>query len=256
MAIDRFLWQKSVDEEFSESYPCPRCPKGYVRRGENPVVLIEPHHSIREHSSEEWDPDWIRMSFTTMLTCDNASCGELVAVSGRASVDPYEEYNDEGESIDSGYNTVLRPVSMFPAPPLFPIPRSFPKKVQEELRLAFQLFWADLSASTSRLRTSLERVLDAKGIATGIPDKNGKLRRLSLFDRIDLFEKASQDTEIAESMTALRVVGNLGTHGDEVTQGDYFDLLEVYEDTLTEIFEQRKAELKAKKLALIALKNT
>jgi Domain of unknown function (DUF4145) len=253
MAIDRSIWTTYVDEQFENSYPCPRCSKGRVRRGENAVVMVEPHHSKREHGNEEWDPDWIRMSFTTMLTCDYSPCGEIVAVGGRAGVEEYQEYGDYGEPTGSGYTTYLKPASMFPAPPLFPIAKSFPQKVQEELQLAFQLFWTDLSASTSRLRTSLERVLDSQGIATTFHDKNGNPKRLSLFDRIDLFEKASMDSDIAESMTALRVVGNLGTHGDEVTKGDYFDLLEVYEDALSEIFEQTTAKLKAKKLSLIAL---
>ena len=255
MTIDRSIWQTQVDEEFRNSYPCPRCSKGRVRRGDNPVALTEPHHSQREHATDEWEPDWIRMSFTTMLTCDSVSCGEVVAVSGRAGVEGYEDYNEYGEPEGSGYSTWLKPVSMFPAPPLFPIAKNFPPKVQDELKLAFQLFWTDRSASTSRLRTSLERVLDEQGIATSAPDKFGKPHRLSLFERIDLFDKASQDADTAESMTALRVVGNLGTHGDEVAQGDYFDLLDVFEDALAEIYEQKKAKLKAKKLSLIALKN-
>lgn len=254
MAIDRSIWQRHVDENFSNSYPCPRCTKGRVRRGDNQVVLVEPHHSKREHASDDWDPDWIRMSFTTMLICDQASCGEVVAVSGRAGVEHYCQYGYDGEPDDSGYATWLQPTSMFPAPPLFPIAKNLPQKVKDELKLAFQLFWTDRSASTSRLRTSLERVLDDQGVATSEPDKSGKLRRLILFERIDRFEKASQDVDIAESMTAMRIVGNLGTHGDEVVEGDYFDLLDVYEDALSEIYDQKTAKLKAKKAALIALK--
>lgn len=254
MAIDRSIWRTHVDENFSNSYPCPRCNKGRVWRGDNPVVLIEPHHSSREHGTEEWEPDWIRKSFTTMLICDNATCGEVVAVSGRAGVEYFQYYGYDDELDQSGYNTWLQPVNMFPAPPLFPIAKKLPPEVKKELKLAFQLFWTDRSASTSRLRTSLERVLDEKGIATSAPDKNGKPQRLTLFARIDLFEKATKDAEIAESMTAMRIVGNLGTHGDEVTEGDYFDLLDVFEDALAEIYEQKTAKLKAKKLALIALK--
>ncbi len=45
-------------------------------------------------------------------------------------------------------------------------------------------------------------------------------------------------------------MGNLGTHGDEVKPGDYFDLLDVYEDALPEIYEQKTANPKAKKKAL------
>ena len=254
MAIDRSIWQRHVDEHFSNSYPCPRCNKGQVRRGDNQVVLVEPHHSKREHGSDDWDPDWIQMSFTTMLICDNTNCGEVVAVSGRAGVEHYSHYGYDGGPDESGYSTWLQPISMFPAPPLFPIAKTLPRKVKEELELAFQLFWTDRSASTSRLRTSLERVLDDQGVATSEPDKSGKLRRLTLFERIDRFEKGSKDADIAESMTAMRIVGNLGTHGDEVVEGDYFDLLDVYEDALSEIYDQKSAKLKAKKAALIALK--
>lgn len=254
MTIDRSIWQRHVDKNFENSYPCPRCNKGRVRRGDNIVVLVEPHHSVREHKTDDWEPDWIRMSFTTMLNCDNASCGEVVAVSGRAGVEYYNHHGYDGEPEDSGYNTWLQPISMFPAPPLFPIAKNLPLKVKEELRLAFQLFWTDRSASTSRLRTSLERVLDAQGVATSKQEKIGKLRRLSLLERIDLFEESTKDADIVESMTAMRVVGNIGTHGDEVTEGDYFDLLDVYEDALAEIYDQKTAKLKAKKSALIALK--
>lgn len=254
MAIDRSIWQRHVDANFSNSYPCPRCNKGRVRRGDNQIFLVEPHHSKREHGSDDWDPDWIRMSFATILICDNSSCGETVAVSGCAGVEYHYHYGYNGEPEESGYETWLKPVSMFPAPPLFPIAKALPRKVKEELKLAFQLFWTDRSASTSRLRTSLERVLDDQGVATSEPDKSGNMRRLTLFERIDRFEKASKDTDIAESMTAMRIVGNLGTHGDEVVEGDYFDLLDVYEDALSEIYDKKSAKLKAKKAALIALK--
>jgi hypothetical protein len=254
MAIDRSIWRKHLDESFSNSYPCPRCNKGQVRRGDNPIVLVEPRHSSREHGIEKWEPEWISMSFTTMLICDKATCGETVAVSGHAGVDYFEHRDHHGELEDSGHYKWLQPVSMFPAPPLFPIAQKFPPKVKKELNLAFQLFWTDLSSSTSRLRTSLERVLDDKGIEASKPAQNGNPKRLTLFDRIGLFEKKTNDADIAESMTAMRVVGNLGTHGDEVIEGEYFDLLDVFEDALAEVYEQKTAKLKAKKLALIALK--
>jgi hypothetical protein len=199
-------------------------------------------------------PEHVTMSFATMLVCDNATCGEVVSVSGHAGIEGRGYCGDNDEIDDSGYDTWLRPVSMFPAPPLFPIARGLPSKVEKELRLAFQLFWTDRSASTSRLRTCLERVLDDKGIETSEKRMKGKPRRLNLFERIDLFEKAVDDADIVESMTAMRVVGNLGTHGDEVSEGEFFDLLDVFEDMLSEIYEQRAAKLRAKKQALIALK--
>ncbi len=254
MAVDKTLWDRRVFATFEDGYPCPRCGKGRVRQGSNKIVIEEPQHSKNQHGSDEWEPHWVDEAFTVLLTCDNTVCGEIVAVNGRASEEPFDQYGPDDEPMGTQYATVFRPASLFPAPPLFPVSRKFPAKVQAELRLAFQLYWADLSASASRLRTSLERVLDDKGIpATGV-DKAGKPTRLTLFDRIDLFEKQEKDADSAESMNALRVVGNLGTHGDEVQLGDYFDLLEVYEDALLDIYEQKKANLKAKKAALMALK--
>jgi hypothetical protein len=255
MAIDQFIWAKHLTEDFSNSYPCPRCNKGRVRRGDNPVVQVQSEHSKREKSDNDWEPDWIRRSFTTILKCDKGPCGEVVAVSGVAGVDEYHDHDPDFDEIyQSQFYTWLKPVSMFPAPPLFPIAKKLPPKVKVELDLAFQLFWTDLSTSTSRLRTSLERVLDDQGVATIKPTKKGVDRRLMLSDRIDIFENTTKDADLAESMTALRIVGNLGTHGDEVKKGDYFALLDVYEDALAEIYEQKTATLKAKKMALISLK--
>lgn len=253
MSIDRVTWQRTVDKDFSRSFPCPRCSKGQVERGDYPIVIVEPNYSDRLRALEAWEPDWTDKSFTTMLQCNIAICGEIVAVSGRVSVDFFDEYGADGELLGLVYQEILRPISMFPAPPLFPIPNKLSERAKEELRLAFQLFWASLSASTSRLRTSLERVLDDEGVATSAPDKKGMLKRHTLFERIDLYEKAKNDTSLAESLTAMRVVGNVGTHGDEVAIGDYFDLLEVYEDALLEISEDKTARLKAKKKALISL---
>lgn len=217
------------------------------------MILREPKHSVNSHTDDDFEPEWVSEAFTTMLVCDNSVCGEIVAVSGRAGVEFLADYDQDGGA-NGEWATVLYPASMYPAPPLFPISSKLPEPVKSELKLAFQLFWADRSASTSRLRTSLERLLDDRGIATTALDKHNKSYRLTLAARIDLFEKANNDPDNAESMNALRVVGNLGTHGDQVNLGDYFDLLDVYEDALLEIYEQTSAVLKAKKAALIALK--
>ena len=182
MAIDRSTWRKSVYENFTNSYPCPRCQKGKVHRGESEIVLVEPHHSAEEHQHEAWEPDWIVRSFTTMLTCNQTNCGEVIAVCGRAGVaHECSDIDDFGGPVFE-YLDWFQPVSMFPAPPLFPIIYDLPQSVKQELNLAFQLYWTDLSASTSRLRTSLERVLDDQNIETHtLNSKSNKKSRPNLF---------------------------------------------------------------------------
>jgi len=217
------------------------------------MTIVEPEHSKRNHADDDFEPDWVTSVFTVMLICDNSHCGEVVAVSGSASEEMAYDEDDFGQPIGQHWETVFYPASMFPAPPLFNLVEQYPDAVKAELKLAFQLFWADLSASTSRLRTSLERVLDDRGIPVFKQAKNGKQVRLFLNERIDVFEQITNDPDSAESMEALRVVGNLGTHGDQVKLQDYLNLLDVYEDALTEIYTQKRAAMKNKKLALIAL---
>jgi hypothetical protein len=253
--VKREIWQTSYDNKFSTALPCPRCETGMVRRGNEAVLVKETEYSKINHTDENFDPDWIRESFATLLTCDNHVCGEIVAVSGRAGVEYVYDEDECGRQVNSGLDMVLRPVSMYPAPPLFHISEKFPEEVKIELKLAFQLFWADLSASTSRLRTSLERVLDERRVDKEGKNKKGEVYRLSLRERIDLFEQKTNDPDSAESMKALRIVGNIGTHGNHVARDDYFNLLDVYEAVLLELYEQRQAMLKAKKQALIELDN-
>lgn len=49
-------------------------------------------------------------------------------------------------------------------------------------------------------------------------------------------------------MQALRVIGNLSSHGDVL-----FDAIDVHEDALFEIYEGKTAKLKATKLKLKAM---
>ncbi|MNJ37918.1 hypothetical protein D3C77_327540 [compost metagenome] len=55
-------------------------------------------------------------------------------------------------------------------------------------------------------------------------------------------------------MTALRMVGNLGSHGDDVQREAILDAFEVFEDCLAELYGERTARLKQLKDKLITSK--
>jgi hypothetical protein len=101
---------------------------------------------------------------------------------------------------------MLRPRAMFPSPPIITLPSELPDDVESEAEAAFKLFWSDLGASASRLRTSVERVLDH----FNIPATKAGGGFLTLNDRIKEFKKI--DTDHADTFDALRHVGNVGTH--------------------------------------------
>jgi hypothetical protein len=84
--------------------------------------------------------------------------------------------------------------------------------------------------------------------------KNNNESRIDLARRIEHFGKATGESENAKSMDALRVIGNLGTHGSEVTSEAFFDAIDVYEDVLLEIFEKKSIKLKAKREKLLSTK--
>ena len=256
MAIDRHLWRTSFSDTIVPKYPCPKCGKGSLIWDKDRYVNLEPTYSKREHSDENWSPDWVTSRFVGLSICANAMCGEVVAIAGSSYVDHQYVYSAEGEQDLDGWQTMLKPASMTPAPHLFPLSQKIPDAIRKEITLAFQLYWADLGAATARLRTSLEMVLDDRGV----PRKSDKLNLkgkgiLNLEQRILKFAATAGDAESAEAMEALRVVGNIGTHGETIYDKDFFDLLDVYEHALLEIYEQLSAKRKAKRARLIALKD-
>jgi hypothetical protein len=112
--------------------------------------------------------------------------------------------------------------------------------VRKDINLAFQLYWSDLGASANRLRTSVERMLDTFGIPRSVTVNNKKKFR-PLASRIDLFTQ--QKTQFKDSLDALRLVGNLGTHAT-IDRQSLLAAFSVFEDALAEIFGNRSKKAK------------
>jgi hypothetical protein len=175
-----------------------------------------------------------------LLVCAKTGCGETVAVAGEVIM---EQQVDEEH--DLNWVPTYQPAFMRPPPPIITIPSRTPADVVKELKLSFELYWVDYSVCASRLRTSLERMMDHFGVAkTRIqenkdPNKPGKRRVLDLSARIDKWVKKIGPTEHSETLHALRTVGNLGTHSSKVTQAAMLDAYQLYELALEELFKDR-----------------
>lgn len=132
-----------------------------------------------------------------------------------------------------------------------------PEPVKAELELAFQIFWSDTGACATKIRTSVERLMDHFKVARfkrmkdpKNPTKPGKLKRLDLFARIERFIASTGAVVHKDHLHALRVVGNLGTHQNELTRADLLEAFEVYEHALGELVGKKSAQISklAKKL--------
>lgn len=240
MSINWKLW----NEEFSRTdfpfWSCPHCYHGRLIVDEKSISILEPAFSKKLHSQDEFEPDWVTQRFSAWMKCSDAGCGEVVVVSGDSVI--RQVGNEEFGWV---YESFLRPRTAFPAPPIITLPKETPEVVRVELDAAFQHFWSDLGASANRLRASVERLLDNFKIprTQTRTDRNTGNREpvfRPLASRIDLFKR--EKPEHAESLHALRHVGNLGTHSD-VSRRAVLAGFEIYEDALAEIYGKRSERI-------------
>jgi hypothetical protein len=151
------------------------------------------------------------------------------------------------KGFERGLENVLRIQAVFPAPPLVRISDNAPRKVKQQLEIAFRMFWTDVSACVARLRTAVEALLDHQKVPRGKKLKSGTMHRMNLKERIDAF---SNGVIHQDQLQGLRNIGNLGTHGtDDVTDEDLFDAIDVLEFVLTGVYDTQAIKAKAKKLA-------
>ncbi|HEY0597606.1 DUF4145 domain-containing protein [Sphingopyxis sp.] len=246
MTINRDTWHLLVPKNTTFGLPCPTCANGKLRVAPGGLSLFEPRHSADYHDNESWEPDNVSERWSARLVCDEIPCGEIVHLIGDMEVVEVEVDDDDGQIYRGARQEVLRIRSAFPAPPLFRISKNFPPRVRRELELAFRLYWMDASACVARLRTTVEAMLDHQKVPKEKLDKNGKMRRMDLVQRIKAFTAGAAHSD---QLDGLRNIGNLGTHGgDDVDYGDLLDALDVLEFALSGIYDSKSINAKAAKL--------
>lgn len=248
--MNRKLWIGSFSPKKPPKYPCPSCDTGTLALVEGATHVDEPAYSKSEHSHDAWDPDWIVERFSMMMKCNDKDCGEVITVAGDTSVLELHEEGPEGYEVS--YVTAFRPKSIYPGPPLISTPDDAPEAVLEPLDVAFGLFWIDQGAAAARIRVSLERLLDDKLVPTESVNDKGDIQALNLNSRIQVFEKTNPSE--GQTFHALRMVGNLGAHGEAVSSERVLDVLELYEDALEKLYSQKEKKLKEIKEKILASK--
>jgi Domain of unknown function (DUF4145) len=241
MVVERDLWGETFVEETIPHFVCPRCTQGRLTLIKDTLKLVQPQYSLDAHGHDAWEPEWITERFLMNLKCSLPKCGEVVCVTGDTITE--DSYTKGGEPT---WVTILRPKTMFPAPPIISIPKDTPSAIREAISSSFSMFWVERGASASRLRTSVERLMDHFGVVkTRIaknpkkPNKPGKRVPYDLSIRIAKFSAATKNEVQDKTLHALRVVGNLGTHGSALTPDALLDAFTIYEDALAELIGKR-----------------
>jgi hypothetical protein len=233
------LWKGHFTEHGVPSWPCPRC-NGTLKTKKDSVQQASSTYA--KYVEDQFE---IPERFVMFMQCTSPACGEIVAVMGDVATIPEQDADDHSELVE-----YFAPSFMDPPPPIIAMPKRVPEPVIEEIKLAFQLYWVDYRVCAARLRTSLERLMDHFGVAkTRIqkdsPNKSGRRRPVDLAARIDKLPKKIGSQDFSKILHALRVIGNLGTHGSKVTQAAMLDSFQLYEMALEKLFEDKNETVEA-----------
>lgn len=172
----------------------------------------------------------VETRFVALLRCDNNDCKEVAAVAGIGKV--VEVPNWEAQDID--YEDAFTPLYVKPSPPLIQVPADCPDSVKAELKLAADAQWGDAGAAATHLRIAVERLLDARRIPKTKISKKQQRVRLSLHERIEAFEKGRP--EQGSALKAAKWLGNAGAHTGELSRDDIFDMFDIIEKVLDDIY--------------------
>lgn len=95
----------------------------------------------------------------------------------------------------------------------------------------------DRRSCATALRTAVESLLDERGVPREIDRKPGKLARIPLNDRIVRLQEA--DLEPSKLLLAIRVIGNVGTHQDDITFDDLLTGYEILDNVIDLLYSGR-----------------
>jgi len=240
--MNRNDWREDFDLSEGQPipWPCPACAQRALSVASGSIHIEETASSKAATSEEAWDPEWTERRFVCLLKC---ACSETVAVAGVQHVEEaFFATARNGEH--TVYIDVSKPRFFEPALRIIEVSANVPREIRDELETSFVVFWCDLESCANRLRASVEKLMDHDGIAKTYVS-GGKRRPLALHSRIQRY--ATIGGAFGEELTAVKWLGNAGSHSAAIRRDDVFDGYDIVEHVLREIFEQP-----AKRIARIA----
>jgi hypothetical protein len=240
--MDRVFLKAHFTEASPPDWNCPTCRKGLLRIKQGTLHSAEIRSSREAHDHEAWEPEWVREKYSCLLECNNESCKDIVASSGRGSVDHDVTFGRDGEP-EYEYTRFFKPLFFDPPLRLFDVPSTAPDEVQHELEQSFAQFFASPSAALNFARSAVEALVTHLGVKRFFVQK-GKRRPLSLHARIELLP--AQYGHVKDLLLAIKWLGNAGSHpGSEISADDVLDAYELIHHVLGEIFGGRSKAMKS-----------
>lgn len=227
MPVDRKQLSNSFTENDIPEYFCPTCETGVLELFPDTFKYKWPKYNKVDYDQHGFE-EYIEFRYIAFLKCSNKACGEIVTITGNGS--PLELlHSDPFGPGESSHETFYKPIFFNPPLHFFKINQfELPEEVETALKEAFSIYWFDINACASKLRTTIERVLDSLDIER----YDSKENRINLHSRINIF-KAKDINNIHEYFESIKWLGNEGTHETNV---DKEELLSTF-DMIEHIFE-------------------
>ena len=113
---------------------------------------------------------------------------------------------------------------------LFVPPMKCPNTIKEQLQQSFEVFFCDVGAAANHVRQAVEEMLSHAGFSS----RNSDGKFIELGKRISSFEEV--DPENAERASALRWIGNFGSHPEDLTKDDLFNAYDILDVLLEDLY--------------------
>jgi Domain of unknown function (DUF4145) len=238
MPINRDLFKQKFTETNIPAWECPYC-KNHLNLVPDSLKSRDTRSSGENRDDPDWDPDWIQGRFCALFICNK--CNDVFFVAGIRTLD--HTHIDDGVYVDVTY---YQPTHLQPAPLLVPLNKDIPDNIREQIKRASELYWCDLNATVNILRSIIELMLTNMGIKqheTVIGKSKNFRRRLSLHERIKLFQNKVRFANLGIHLEAAKWIGNEGTHAGNITHDDVFDFADILELMFEEVYSERTANL-------------
>lgn len=238
MPVNRKLWKEPLTNNYVPNWHCSACAGGYLKHKPGSLHFLETSESRKAHHHEAWDQDWIEYRFSALLVCNNEHCQGPVAVAGCGRVEMVQtSHNGDVQCMEFFY-----PQHMSPSPPIIAVSMEYPEPIVYELQKAFIASWGDFPLAGNQIRSAVERLLDFLKEPETKLSKPGKREPLTLHTRIASL--ATRDKELSESLLAVKWLGNVGSHSDELSREDIFDAFDILDLILSDLFVSHRARVK------------
>ncbi len=238
--INRNYWQESFKKGEFPHWNCPACKKSFLTFVPNGIKEFETAESLERRNDFDWSETEIKETFIGILKCNNVKCEQIYTITGDACMDVVCEENEISENTEYKYFRKYYPVNINPPLHIFELPFDTPIDVEIEILTAFKLFWTDKPSCGNQIRKVVEAIMDDKRVQkTKLANRKEKL---SLHQRINKFKEKNED--IAETLLAIKWIGNSGSHLGNFDTEEILDGLELLDEAINNLYNRDKNRTK------------